>query len=308
VIEDEQTVDGPAADVPTIDAQLARRLVDSQFPQWAHLPVTPVEFGGVDNRTFRLGNELSIRLPSADWYALQVDKEQRWLPVLAPQLPLPIPTPVARGLPGHGYPHSWSVYRWIDGRTANLEAIADLTEFATTLAAFLVALQRADATGGPPPGPHNFFRGGPLTTYADDTLRAIDALGTDIDSEAALRVWGHATAATWRGAPVWLHGDIAVGNLLLDRGRLAAVIDFGTSGVGDPSCDVVIAWTLLSGESRAAFRAGLGVDAGTWSRGRGWALWKALISLVAARDADPVAAESNRRVIDEVLADFAAGP
>jgi aminoglycoside phosphotransferase (APT) family kinase protein len=286
-----------------IDEHLARRLVDAQFPQWAELPIAPVELDGIDNRTFRLGRDMTVRLPSGDWYALQVDKEQRWLPVLAPQLPLPIPTPVAKGVPGDGYPYSWSVYRWLDGEIATEPTIGDLTEFAIALAGFLVALQRVDATDGPEPGRHNFYRGGPLTTYADETIRSIEALGDEIPPDAVNRVWDDAMAATWEGDPVWFHGDVATGNLLLRGGRLAAVIDFGTSGVGDPACDVVIAWTLLSGPSRDAFRSTLGVDPGTWSRGRGWALWKALISLVGSLDSDPEAAAINRRVIDRVLAD-----
>ena len=264
---------------PAIDERLARRLVDSQFPQWADLPVEPVEHGGVDNRTFRLGERMTVRLPSADWYALQVAKEQRWLPVLAPQLPLPIPTPVARGAPGEGYPYSWSVYRWLAGEVASEPGIDDLTVFATTLAGFLVALRRIDATEGPAPGAHNFFRGRPLETYANETTDSIDALGDAIAGDAARRVWDDATAATWEDDPVWFHGD--------------------------PACDVVIAWTLLSGPSRDAFRSALGVDPDTWSRGRGWALWKALITLVDQFDGDPEGAAVSRRVIDRVLADHA---
>jgi aminoglycoside phosphotransferase (APT) family kinase protein len=289
------------------DARLARRLVDRQFPQWADLPITRVAVDGWDNRTFRLGDDLTVRLPSGDWYALQVEKEQRWLPVLAPQLPLPIPAPVARGEPGEGYPYAWSIYRWLDGEVAREARIEDLTDFATRLAAFLVALQRIDAGGGPAPVRHNFFRGGPLATYADETARSIDALGAEIRGAAASRVWEDAVAAAWEGDPVWFHGDVATGNLLLRGGRLAAVIDFGTSGVGDPACDVVIAWTLLSGDSRDAFRSALGVDAATWSRGRGWALWKALISLVGnLEEGDAAAAAYNRRTVDRVLADHGA--
>ena len=292
----------------TIDEHLARRLVDRQFPQWAHLRITRVEVDGWDNRTFRLGDELTVRLPSGDWYALQVEKEQRWLPVLAPQLPLPIPAPVARGEPGEGYPYAWSVYRWLDGEIASEPRIADLTAFATELAGFLVALRGIDATGGPAPGRHNFFRGGPLATYADETARSIAALGDEIAGDAARWVWEDAMAARWDGDAVWFHGDVAIGNLLLRDGRLAAVIDFGTSGVGDPACDVVIAWTLLSDESRDAFRSTLGADPATWSRGRGWALWKALISLIGNLDEGDAAAEAgNRRVIDRVLADHARG-
>ena len=162
--------------MPEIDARLARRLVDRQFPQWADLPVRPVEIDGWDNRTFRLGSELTVRLPSGEWYAKQVEKEQRWLPMLAPRLPLPIPTPVAQGEPDADYPYPWSVYRWLNGDLASRAPIADLTEFAAALAGFLTALGRIDATGGPAPGRHNFFRGAPLGTYEAVALDAVEML------------------------------------------------------------------------------------------------------------------------------------
>jgi aminoglycoside phosphotransferase (APT) family kinase protein len=291
--------------VSVIDQALARRLVDSQFPQWSHLPIAAVELDGWDNRTFRLGSQLSVRLPSGDWYAKQVEKEQRWLPVLAPQLPLPIPTPVARGEPGLGFPYPWSIYRWLDGEPALNARVGDLPGFATTLAGFLKALGRVDATGGPAPGQHNFYRGGPLATYEGEALEAIDALGTEIPGDAVTRVWDDAMTTSWEREPVWFHGDVASGNLLVRDARLAAVIDFGTSGVGDPACDGGIAWTFLSGASRTTFRAELGVDSGTWSRGRGWALWKALISLVGELERGAPEAAVNRHLIAELLADYA---
>jgi aminoglycoside phosphotransferase (APT) family kinase protein len=292
-------------DLPVIDVALARRLIDGQFPQWSHLPITAVEFDGWDNRTFRLGPDLTVRLPSGDWYAQQVDKEQRWLPVLAPQLPLPIPIPVAKGEPDSGFPYSWSVYRWLDGELASNARIDDLTGFATTLAGFLNALGRADATGGPAPGEHNFYRGGPLATYEDETLQAIDALAYEVPGEAVKRVWDEAMTTSWDREPVWFHGDVATGNLLVRDARLAAVLDFGSSGVGDPACDTVIAWTFLSGAGRARFRAELDVDSATWSRGRGWALWKALITLVGRLDRDAPEAVVTRREIDRILTDHA---
>jgi aminoglycoside phosphotransferase (APT) family kinase protein len=178
-----------------------------------------------------------------------------------------------------------------------------LRRFATTLAQFLVALRRIDAAGGPPPGPHNFFRGGPPTTYDGETRQAIAALDGKIDVGAVTAVWEAALAAAWRGSPVWLHGDVDAGNLLVESGRLSAVIDFGSSGVGDPACDLSIAWTLFEGESREAFREALSVDQATWARGRGWTLWKALITLAGLPDANARAARRHRRVIDEVLAD-----
>lgn len=286
-----------------ITVALVRRLIAAQFPRWAGLAIRPVAFDGWDNRTFHLGADMSVRLPSAEGYAAQVAKEHRWLPQLAPLLPLPIPVPLALGVPGEGYPWQWSVYRWLDGEIASVAAIADLRAFATTLAHFLTALQRIDPTGGPPPGPHNFYRGGPLTVYDAETRQAIAALESRIDTAAATALWEAALRATWHGPPVWVHGDVAPGNLLVKEGRLSAVIDFGCSGVGDPACDLVIAWTFLSGASRDAFRAGVPVDSATWARARGWALWKALITLAPLLSTDPVKAVEPRRVIEEVLAD-----
>ena len=288
-----------------LDASLARRLIDSQFPQWAHLPITAVDLDGWDNRSFRLGCELTVRLPSGNWYAQQVDKEQRWLPVLGAQLPLPIPTPVAKGEPDAEFPYPWSVYRWLDGEPASSARIRDLSEFATTLARFLTALGRVDATNGPTPGQHNFFRGGPLSIYAEETIAAIDVLAGEIPVEDVKRVWADASASGWEREPVWIHGDVAAGNLLVRDGQLAAVLDFGSSGVGDPACDTVIAWTFLSESSRDRFRDERNLDSGTWSRGRGWALWKALITLAGYLESGAREAAGPRREIARILADYA---
>jgi aminoglycoside phosphotransferase (APT) family kinase protein len=286
-----------------IDADLAARLIASQFPQWADLPVRPVELDGWDNRTFRLGDDMSVRLPSAQAYAAQVAKEQRWLPVLAPLLPLPVPVPLAAGVPALGYPWPWSVYRWLDGEPAATAHVNDDLELATTLARFLNALYAVDPAGGPTAGPHNFFRGGPLSTYDRETREAVIELGDRVDGALATEVWRAALDETWSGPDVWVHGDVGVANLLVRDGRLAAVIDFGTSGVGDPACDTVIAWTLLSGRARAAFRGTLDIDSGGWVRGRGWALWKSLITL---RSTDTPTAAGARRTLDAVLADHVA--
>jgi aminoglycoside phosphotransferase (APT) family kinase protein len=300
-------------DKADITPTLVASLVAAQFPRWADLPITPVELDGWDNTTFRLGGQMSVRLPSADRYAPQVEKEQRWLPILARRLPLPVPEPLARGVPGCGFPRPWSVYRWLEGEPATAERIANLVEFASELADFLSALHRIDPSGGPPPGMHNFFRGGPLTTYDAETRNAIAALGEEIDTGGAIDVWETALSAKWKGSPVWVHGDFAASNLLVDRGRLSAVIDFGGLGVGDPACDVTIAWTFFSGESREAFQARLPVDGATWARGRGWALWKALITFVPALRRSHNEAEvaglrfgwrqSARQVIEELLAE-----
>ncbi|HLQ62664.1 MAG TPA: aminoglycoside phosphotransferase family protein [Candidatus Acidoferrales bacterium] len=284
-----------------ITPALVSRLLAAQFPYWAGLPLRHVERDGWDNRTFRLGDDMSVRLPSAERYAPQVDKEHRWLPFLAGRLPLAIPEPLARGKPGGGFPWPWSVYRWLEGEPAAVAPIDDPVQFATELAGFLAALYGIDPWGGPAAGSHNFFRGGSLAIYDAETREAMVALGGEIDAQRAERVWHAALEATWHGSPVWLHGDVEAGNLLVKEGRLSAVIDFGCSGVGDPACDLTIAWTLLSGAGRQAFRAQMPVDEATWARGRGWALWKAMNTLARDLKAGRQPVSPARRVIHDVL-------
>jgi aminoglycoside phosphotransferase (APT) family kinase protein len=286
-----------------INVALVRQLVAAQFPQWAELPIQPVDLSGWDNRTFHLGDDMTVRLPSAEGYVPQVAKEQRWLPYLAPLLPLPIPVPLAKGVPSDIYPWPWTVNKWLDGENAARERIADLPRFAEALGSFLLALQRIDASNGPPAGAHSAFRGAPLAVYDAETRNAVATLADGIDSRVAIAVWEAAVQTTWQSAPVWFHGDVTAGNLLIQHGELSAVIDFGCCGVGDPACDLVIAWTFFTGESRAAFRAALPLDAATWARGRGWALWKALITIVQYRHTDATKAEEAHRVLAEVLAD-----
>ena len=286
-----------------IDASLAARLVAAQFPHWASLPVRPVDPGGWDNRTFHLGDTMLVRLPSAARYVAQVEKEQRWLPTLARNTCLPIPTPLGLGAPSGDYPWPWSIYGWLDGETATVGHIVDLSQFATDLGGFLTALQRVDATGGPLAGPHSFHRGGPLATYDAETRKAVAKLGDRIDAAAVMEVWDAALAATRDGPPVWVHGDVAAGNLLVKDGRLSAVIDFGCSAVGDPACDLAIAWTFFEGESRQAFRTALALDPATWVRGRGWTLWKALIVWAALPGANPAGAETSQRIVEDLVAE-----
>ncbi|HEY1752230.1 MAG TPA: aminoglycoside phosphotransferase family protein [Caulobacteraceae bacterium] len=293
----------PPAGRVRIDADLVRRLVAVQFPAWADLPVAPVVPGGHDNRTFRLGEAMLARLPSAERYAAQVEKEQRWLPRLAPALPLPIPAPLAVGAAGEGYPWPWSVLRWLPGETAAARPPADLVRFARETAGFLAALQGIDAAGGPTAGPHSFWRGGPLATYDAEARAAIAALAGDVDAHAALRLWDAAREAHCDDAPVWLHGDVAAGNLLVDAvGRLSAVIDFGCCAVGDPACDLVLAWTLFDAPSRAAFREALPLDGACWARAAGWVLWKAALIVAGDPRRDPAEYARQRRALAGLLA------
>lgn len=289
-------------DRSSIDADLVRRLVADQFPQWAGLPVEPVVPGGWSNRTFRLGEELVVRLPSAERYVAETEKEPRWLPILARELPLPIPEVVALGRPGEGYLWPWSVYRWIDGTPAEKGPIRDMAAFAGDLGAFLVALRQVETHNAPPAGQHNFHRGGDLAVYVRETQAALESLGAAVDQAVCRAIWDMALASRWEHDPVWVHGDVSAGNLLVRDGRLSAVIDFGSSAIGDPACDLYIAWTFLDASGRAALRRTVGLDAAAWARGRGWTLWKALIVMAGRKDA----AQDGwaERVLEEIIADF----
>jgi aminoglycoside phosphotransferase (APT) family kinase protein len=295
---------GPVPQRLDVDADLVRQLVAEQFPRWAELPVRPVADGGWDNWTFHLGTAMSVRMPSAAEYALAVDKEQRWLPELAARLPLPVPVPLGKGEPGGGYPYSWSVYSWLDGEPASADRIADPVRFAAELAEFVAVLRSVDPTGGPGPGLHNWYRGGTLRTYDGLAQSALAELDGHVDVELAREIWTSAQEAPWDGVPMWFHGDIAQGNLLLGNGNLAAVIDFGTCGVGDPACDLAIAWTLLTAEGRSVFRERLDVDKATWARGRGWALWKMLTTCAGYLGEEDEDAVTARRALDEIFADY----
>ncbi len=296
------------ADEVDTDVSLVGRLLAAQFPHWADLPIEPVHSDGTDNAIYRLGDDMAVRLPRIHWATGQVEKEHRWLPRLAPLLPLAIPVPLAKGTPAEGYPWDWSVCRWLEGENATIERIADPRQAATKLAQFIAALHRIDPTGGPPPGPHNSGRGVPLAMRDADTRAAIASLDNMLDADVVTAAWDAAVQTpAWQRSPVWIHGDLQSGNLLAIHGRLSAVIDFGCLGVGDPACDLMVAWTLFSGESRDVFRATLSVDDATWARGRGWALSTALIALPYYLDTNPAIVHSARHRIAEVLADHKHG-
>jgi aminoglycoside phosphotransferase (APT) family kinase protein len=292
------------ADEVDTDASLARRLLEAQFPQWAGLPIQPVPSGGTDNTLYRLGDRMVVRLPRHERTAGTLAQEHRWLPKLAPLLPLAVPTPLARGMPMQGYPWAWSIYEWLEGQTAYVEPIADLVALATDLAQFVAALQRIDANGGPPPSKHNAFRGVPLATRDESTRASIAALGSTIDAEAATAAWeASLRAPEWQHAPVWIHGDLDARNVLAVKGRLAAVIDWGCLGVGDPACDVAVAWKLLSAHTRDVFRTALSVDDATWSRSRGWVLSQAVGALsYYTLETNPELVREGERWLTEVLA------
>ncbi|MFJ4922105.1 aminoglycoside phosphotransferase family protein [Streptomyces sp. NPDC088725] len=294
-----------------VDVALVRRLLAAQFPRWAELPLAPVPVAGMDNATFRLGDDMSVRLPRYPRWAGQVEREHRWLPLLAPRLPLPVSEPLAKGAAGAGYPFPWSVYRWLEGETVTVGGLADPVRTATELAGFILALQEIDPTGGPGPEASNAFRGVPMGD-ARDSLAVearvrpkIAALKGLIDVDAVTAVWEAALAApAWDRPPVWIHGDLGTGNLLAVEGHLSAVIDFGTLAVGDPAVDLMPAWQLLPAEARGVFRTVLDVDDATWARGRGWALAGSLPVPDDPYYADPARVRTALSQLDALIADL----
>ncbi len=281
---------------PTIDAALVRRLVDTQFPQWSGLPLRLLDPAGSDHVIYRLGERLSVRLPRHAGAVGQAEKELEWLPRLAPRLPLAIPVPVGVGEPDFGYPWRWAVSRWLDGEVATVEALADSSVAAVELAEFLAALQRFESQAV------KDLTGRPLADRDDETRAAIAEAGGVFDATAMTELWDAAVRAPgWDRPPVWFHGDFHTGNLLTVDGRLSAVIDFGGLGIGDPACDLTIAFTLMSAGSRAAFRAALDVDDATWTRGRGWALTTGLNAYTTYAATNPRIATQTTRQITEAL-------
>ncbi|QBR85398.1 aminoglycoside phosphotransferase family protein [Legionella israelensis] len=290
-----------------IHSDLVKQLILSQFPQWKDLPIKPVTLSGWDNRTYHLGDEMLVRLPSAESYAAQVDKEQTWLPKLALKLPLQIPKPLALGQPEFGYPFNWSVYEWIKGRSL-AEVEVDKQTLAKELADFLTHLYQIPAMEGPASGAHNFYRGGPLAVYDAETRQAIQILDTSIDAKKALKIWQIALAARWQNAPVWVHGDISPGNLIIRDEHLHAVIDFGLLSVGDPACDLVMAWNYFESKSRQGFKEAMALDNNTWHRARGWALWKALIIACGMSKTNAVEANRSHQIIEDIINEYQHSP
>lgn len=263
-----------------IGPSLVRRLLEAQFPRWAHLPISRVEPRGTDNALYRLGGELVVRLPRRERTVVTLEKELAWLPWISPFLPLPVPAPLATGAPTEEYAWTWAVYSWLDGENATPDRLVDARQRALDLAAFIAALQRIDPTGGPGPGEHNFCRGEPLARRNAAVRASLETLRGELDVAAVSATWEAALAAPeWDRRGVWIHGDLDARNLLADEGRLSAVVDWGSLGVGDPACDVMVAWKVLTPEGREAFRTALAVDDATWQRGRGWALSQALGAL-----------------------------
>jgi aminoglycoside phosphotransferase (APT) family kinase protein len=287
------------ADELDIDVDLVAQLIEDRFPQWAELPLEPALPWGTDNAIFRLGAELAVRLPRTPTKVGQAEKDRDLLPRVAPHLPVPTPEVVATAPPTGRFPLPWAVYRWLDGVQLTPGG-ADDAQLARDLAAFVAALRAVDPTGGPA----GTSRGVPLEVRDPYVRAAIEAVRDEVDEAVATALWEESLAAPGPAEPpLWLHGDLMPGNVLVRGGRLAAVIDFSLLCVGDAATDVMAAWTCLTPVSRPIFRDALGVDDASWLRGRGWALSSALIALPYYRDTNPPFMRISRNTLAQVLAD-----
>ena len=291
------------ADEILADEALAARLVAAQFPQWRDLPVERVRHSGTDNAIFRLGDELVARLPRIHWAVGQSDKEFEWLPRLALYLPLAVPKPLRRGVPAFGYPWPWSVHEWLEGDSALDVVVGDPTEAALDLAEFIRALGSVPEHDRPPAVPGG--RGGPLADRDAETRAAIAALEDLIDTEAVTAAWqASLDAPAYDGEPVCIHADLTPGNLIVRDGRLSAVIDFGMLTIGDPACDLTVAWNYLATPTRGVLRDALCVDDATWLRARGWAISGSLIALPYYMRTNPGIVAQSWRTLREAVEDY----
>ncbi|MCF1648834.1 aminoglycoside phosphotransferase family protein [Streptomyces indiaensis] len=284
-----------------IDVSLVDRLIAGQFPRWAGLPVRRLESSGTENAMFRLGTDKVVRLPRHPRAVQAIAHELHWLPRLGPALPVGAPEPLGRGEPGDGFPWPWSVYRWLDGHNPEPGRLQEPVMLAGDLAGWVTALRRIDASQGPPG-----YRGVPLAARDPFMRAALADLAGRVDTVAVTKAWEAALRAPEHtGPPVWAHGDLMAGNLLVADGRLSAVIDFGTAGVGDPAVDLIAAWCLLPAAAREVFREAVGAGEAEWARARGWALSIAVVALPYYWDTNPPVAANSRYVIGEIAAETA---
>lgn len=287
-----------------IDIETARHLIDAQFPEYRAMELRPVLSGGTDNTIFRLGDALSARFPKREGVVTQIDTEHDWLPRFS-TLPLRIPKPIAKGKPNEVFAFAWSIYDWCPGAALSETGIENWSHAANALARFIKALQAQDIQGARLAGPQNHFRGVPLIERDALTRAAFEGLADEFSTSDLTDRWQAAlSAAPHSIAPVWLHGDLQGGNILVAEDAISAIIDFGLCGVGDPACDLMVAWSVLPTDVRSLFRDAIDCDEACWARGRGWALSVATIALDYYRCRNPALCEISRRTIRAVLSEY----
>ncbi len=284
-------------DEVSVDDATVRSLLASQLPQWSEKSLERLPDSGTDNAIYRLGDDMGIRLPRIHWAVAQIAREFDWLGRLAPDLPVALPVALAKGEPGDGYPYPWLVYPWLEGTSLDQWDQPATLELARDVAEFVLALERIPPEGGPTPR----NRGLAMADRDQATRLGIEQLDDVVDRGRARSVWEVALdAGPWDGEPVWIHGDLLPGNILVEDDRLAGVIDWAGTGIGDPACDAMLAWALPP-EARDVFRRTLGFDEATWARARGWVVEQTIWFIPYYEETLPGAVEDARQRLAAAL-------
>lgn len=283
-----------------ISDDLVRQLIDEQLPQWVDLPLNRINSSGTVHAMYRLGSDLVVRLPRLVEYAAALERETQVLPQLAPLLPLTIPKVEAVGQPTDTYPSLWSVLTWIEGEPVDSGPTYDQERAAQRLGEFVVSMRSVTE-----PGPPSASQRAEPIAHIDAWVRtSIDAISSEFDSAMLHTAWESSLAATaWDGIGKWIHADLMPGNLVVDAGELAAIIDFGTCGIGNPTYDLIAGWWVFDEPARQTFRQASRADDATWIRARGLALGLAAGALAYYVDSNPAFADLARTTITRVLHD-----
>jgi len=282
-----------------IDASIVKQLLQEQFPAWADLQLELIYPVGTDNVMYRLGNDKVVRLPRTEESAASLEKEHQWLSKLAPHLPIKVPVILGEGNPSSDYPLPWLVCNFLEGKNLMEGNSLDYNQAAVDLGNFVAAMQKVNAKGGP-----KCRRGQPLAMRNQEMQESIPLMSDLYDTSLLTDIWKRALKeSVWKKGPVWIHGDLHAGNLLAKNDRITAVVDFGLAGIGDPASDMMLAWTLLTPETRPIFRSIVQPDEATWKRGRAWAFTLGIVAYPYYRNSNPTFAKLAKRAIDEVLSE-----
>lgn len=292
-----------------MNEKIAKELIDSQFPQYKELKIEKIASQGHDNTTFQLGANYTISFPNKDMYQESIQSVYDFLPKIQEYLSIKIPIKMHIGNPSTLFSYRWSIQRYIEGQSSNLilESI-DLNQFATELAKILKEfknIKNLDRENKLRPSPKNFFRGGDLIIYKSDIEQSLSILKDEqIDKVWINKIWKHAISVPWKGENLFVHGDIAQGNIIFNDNKLEGIIDFGTMACGDPACDLMMAWNTFTGESRAIFKKIVDYDNDTWIRGMAWTLWKGLLEISQTSKSNANDWKNPQKVIEEIIEDY----
>lgn len=284
-----------------LSLEVVKQLLNEQFPEWSHQTIHPLSHQGTDNVMLKLGENKILRFPRTQRSEESLKKEFLWLPKLDSSLPIQIPHILGVGRPNEQYPYQWAIVNFLEGRSPSDSNPLNLTLAAKDLGNFIKELQKVDTINAP-----LCSRKPPSMSCDKETRESMLALSDVFDIKVIDKLWDLALeVSSWKMDPVWLHGDIHAGNLLVQGRKLTGVIDFGMSGVGDPACDLIVAWMLFDQDAREIFHSAVNPDEAMWDRARGCALHFGIMAYSYYKNRDPFLAGVAKRTLNEILMDLA---